>query len=98
MSTMFNEINQQVKAGRGTINRSVGEIRERVGDEQMARIGMAAAAALVAIALGVGVLAYRRRRRRTLGRIHAISGTMRDLNSGLRSQLKDSLEKAAKSL
>jgi hypothetical protein len=59
---------------------------------------MAAGAALVALALGAGVLVYRRRRRRTLSRVRAISGTVRDLNSGLRSQLKDSLEKAAKSL
>jgi hypothetical protein len=96
---MFGEINEQVKAGRDTINRSIGELKQKVDADQMPKAGVVAGIAVAAIAFGVGLMVYRRRRRRSVARkLQSLSGSVRDLNSGLRSQLKESLEKASRAL
>lgn len=65
MSSMTNQVAQQVKAGRQVVDRTFHLVEKRVGPMMSTRRARIAAGALVAaVALGLGMLAYRRRRRR----------------------------------
>jgi hypothetical protein len=94
MSSLANEIKDQVNAGGKTIARSMDEVRDAVDAMDMARAGLVVAGvAIAAAAVGVGVIIYRRRRRRTLAQRlqHA-------LPESLRGQLKRPLQRAAQAL
>lgn len=96
---LTDEINNQIKAGRDTIERSFVEMPKQVDVKQVPRAGLIAAGVLaVAIACGVGWMVYRSRRRQTLiERLQdAIPDGVRDLPEGLRAQMKRPLERAAK--
>lgn len=94
MSSLANEINNQVSVGKKTIVRSIGEVHDAVDALDMSRVRVAVAGVATAVAvLGVGVIIYRRRRRRTLARRlqHAPPDALRD-------QLKRPLQRAARAL
>jgi hypothetical protein len=55
MGTFAGEITSQMKEGRKTIERSLGEIEEQIGSENMSRAGIVVAGVMVAaLAVGVG--------------------------------------------
>lgn len=89
MSTLADEINSQVSAGRETIRRSMREGQMAVG--RMPRAGwMAIGLFAGGVALGVGLMVYRSRRRRSIvQRLQdALPDTVRDLPGGLRAQVR----------
>jgi ABC-type proline/glycine betaine transport system permease subunit len=94
MSSLTDEISDQVNAGRKTILRSIDEARDAVDAMEMSHVRLVVAAvAVAAAAVGVGVIVYRRRRRRTLAhRLHDA------LPESLRMHLKRPLERAAQAL
>ena len=91
MSTLANEISNQVAAGRETIERSLGEIKEF--DVRRVPPGAFVAAGMVGVlALGVvGWMIYRRSRRRTLvERLQeALPDTVRELPTRVRKVRSD---------
>ena len=96
---LTDEINNQIKTGRATIERSFAEVPKQVDIKQVRRGGLIAAGlVVVAVACGVGWMVYRNRRRQTLiERLHsALPEGVRDLPEGLRAQMKRPLERAAK--
>ena len=67
MRSLTEEINDQLKTGRRTVDRSMGEIQKQFRGADLRRVRVLAAGALiVALAAGAGVVVYRRLRRRTL--------------------------------
>lgn len=91
MGTSAGEITSQMKEGRRMIERSIGEIEDRIGGENMPRAGMMVAGVMVAaLALGVGWMLYQRRRQRSLiERIQAaIPDAVKDLPDGVRARVK----------
>src|SRR2546425_8160083 len=67
MNTLTNDIQNQVKAGRQTVEKSLGEIKQ-VDVRQLPPVAfLAAGLAVAALAVGGGWVVYRSRRRRTLG-------------------------------
>src|SRR5256885_15550094 len=67
MNTLSNDIQNQVKAGRQTVEKSLGEIKEADVRQLPPVAFLAAGLAVAALAVGVGWVGYRRRRRPTLG-------------------------------
>jgi len=93
MSSLVDEINNQVKEGKKTIVRSMGEISDGVEGLDASRVRlMVAGAAIAAAAVGVGVILYRRRRRTLAERLQ------RALPETLRDQLKRPLQRAVRAL
>ncbi len=67
MSTLADEINNQISAGRKTIQRSLDDMPKRIPDEPVPRaVVMATGLAVFAAAVGLGWMLYRRRRHRSL--------------------------------
>lgn len=91
MSTIAGEITGQMKDGRTTIERSIGEMQEQIGSENIYRAGMVVAGVMVAaLAVGVGWMVYQRRRQRSLiERLHAaIPHAVKDLPDEFRARVK----------
>lgn len=91
MSTIGDQINDQITAGRRTIERSIGEVK----DLEMPEVPPAAivAAGLVAAVMAFGVLGwilYRRRRGRTIGQRlqDTVPDSVRELPRGLRDRFR----------
>ena len=94
MSSIPGDISDQVSAGRKTIVRSMGEVRDAMDEMDISRAGLVVAGVVVAAALvGVGVIVYRRSRRRTLAQ-----RLQNALPVSLRDQLKRPLQRAAQAL
>ena len=93
MNTLSNDIQNQVKAGRQTVEKSLGEIKQ-VDVRQLPPVAfLAAGLAVAALAVGVGWVVYRSRRRRTLvQRLQdALPEGVRELPGGLREQVRRAL-------
>ena len=91
MGTLAGEITGQMKEGRKTIERSISEIEDQIGSDNMPRAGMIVAGVMVAaLAVGVGWMLYQRRRQRSLiERIQAaIPDAVKDLPDGVRARVK----------
>jgi hypothetical protein len=89
MSTL-EDINDQINAGRRTIEKSAGELRGMEMPEMPPAVVMAGVLA-AAVAIGVlGWMFYRSRRHRTLiERLQeALPGTVRDLPQGLQARVR----------
>ena len=90
MSTLADQINNQIDVGRQMIQRSWNGMRD-IDVRRMPRPGLMAAGLVIAcVALGVGWMVYRSRRRRTLvERLQdALPEGFRDLPAGVRIQVK----------
>ncbi|OLE02292.1 MAG: hypothetical protein AUG94_00645 [Actinobacteria bacterium 13_1_20CM_4_66_15] len=93
MNTLSDEIQDQVKAGRRTVEKSFGEIKE-IDVRQLPPVAfLAAGVAVAAVAVGMGWIVYRSRRRRTLvQRLQdALPEGVRELPGGLRDQVRRAL-------
>ncbi|TMC80700.1 MAG: hypothetical protein E6I61_07115 [Chloroflexi bacterium] len=94
MSTLAGDINKQINAGRKSIERSVGDMKD-IDMPSLPPAGLVAAGLVTAVvALGiVGWLVYRSRRRRTImQRLQdALPDSVRDLPQGVRAQVKRAL-------
>lgn len=91
MGTLAGEITSQIKEGRKTVERSISEMQDEIGSENMSRAGMVVAGVMVAaLAVGVGWMVYQRRRRRSLiERIQAaIPDAVKDLPDEVRARVK----------
>ena len=100
MRSLTEEINDQLKTGRRTVDRSMGEIQKQFRGADLRRVRVLAAGALIAaLAAGAGIVVYRRLRRRTLARRlqDALPGSIRH-PAALRRQLKRPLERAVRAL
>ncbi len=90
MSTLAEQINHQIDAGRQTIQRSWDGMRE-MDVRRMPRTSLVAAGLVIgAVGVGVAWMVYRNRRRRTLvERLQdALPEGVRDLPAGVRIQVK----------
>src|SRR2546430_7907638 len=94
MSTLADDINKQIGAGRKSMERSLDEMKE-MEMPKLPPAGLVAAGLVTAVvAVGiVGWLVYRSRRRRTLvQRLQAaLPDSVRDLPQGVRAQVKRAL-------
>lgn len=102
MSMLADGINNQIKAGRLTIQRSIDDLQKQGPMSQVPReviVGTGIAAAVCAVGL-CGWMIYRSRRRRTLiQRLQgAIPDSVKELPSEVRSRAKGPLERAVKAL
>jgi hypothetical protein len=91
MGILAGEITGQIKEGRKTIERSISDMQDQMGSENMSRAGMVVAGMMVtALAVGVGWMVYQRRRQRSLiERIQAaIPDTVKDLPDEVRARVK----------
>ena len=91
MGTLAGEITNQMKEGRKTIERSISDMQDQIGSENMSRAGMVVAGVMVtALAVGVGWMVYQRRRQRSLiERIQAaIPDAVKDLPEEVRARVK----------
>jgi hypothetical protein len=90
MTTLAEQINNQIDAGRHQIERSLREMRD-LDVRRMPPAGIVAAVGVTAAAaFAVGWMVYRNRRRRTLvQRLQdALPDPVRDLPAGVRLQVK----------
>jgi hypothetical protein len=90
MTTLAEEINNQIDAGRHQIERSLREMRD-LDVRRMPPAGVVAAVAVTAgVAFAIGWMVYRNRRRRTLVQRlqEALPDTVRDFPAGVRMQVK----------
>ena len=91
MGTLAGGIASQINEGRKTVERSISEMQDEIGSENMSRAGMVVAGVMVAaLAVGVGWMVYQRRRQRSLiERIQtAIPDAVRDLPDEVRARVK----------
>ncbi|TMB45621.1 MAG: hypothetical protein E6J53_06055 [Chloroflexi bacterium] len=97
MSTIADEISNQVKARQKTIERSIADIQSQIDQmdrETLQRAGMVVGAVVaLSVAVGVGWVIYRRSRRRTLvERLQdAIPEAVRDLPDQVRERARKAL-------
>lgn len=98
MTTLADEINSQIAAGRMTIQRSLDDMQKQVPDRVPREVIMATGIAAVVVAVGVGWMIYRTRRRRTLMQKlqEALPGSVRELPDELRARAKKPLERVTK--
>jgi hypothetical protein len=90
MSTIAGQINDQITAGRRTIERSLNDVKDlEMPDVPPVAIAAGVAAALMAFGV-LGWLIYRSRRRRTIvERLQeAVPDGVRELPQGLRDQVR----------
>jgi hypothetical protein len=89
MSTL-EDINDQISAGRKTIEKSVGDMRSMEIPEMPSGVVMAGIVAAVVAVGVVGWLLYRSRRHQTLmERLQdALPGSVRDLPQGLQARVR----------
>lgn len=91
MGTLAGEITSQIKGGRKTVERSISEMQDEIGGENMSRVGMVVAGVMVAaLAVGVGWMVYQRRRQRSLiERMQAaIPDAVKELPDEVRARIK----------
>jgi hypothetical protein len=91
MGTLAGEIRGQMKEGRKTIERSLSDVQDQIGTENVSRAGMVVAGVMVAaLAVGVGWMVYQRRRQRSLiERIQAaIPDAVKDLPDEVRARVR----------
>ena len=91
MSTFAGEITNQMKESRKTVERSLSDIQDQIGAENISRAGMVVAGVMVtALAVGLGWMVYQRRRRRSLfERLQAaIPVAVKDLPVEVRARVK----------
>lgn len=91
MSTFAADFTSQLKEGRKTIERSLDDMQEQIGSEDISRAGTVVAGVMVAaLAVGVGWMLYKRRRRRSLiARLQAtIPDAIKDLPEEVRARVK----------
>jgi sensor c-di-GMP phosphodiesterase-like protein len=91
MSTFAGEITSQMKESRKTVERSLSDIQDQIGAENISRAGIVVAGVMVtALAVGLGWMVYQRRRRRSLfERLQAaIPGAVKDLPVEVRARVK----------
>ena len=100
MSTIADQINNQVNAGRRVIKGSLEDVPGLDGSSVPRQAYVAAGFVIVAAAVGVGWMVYRSRRRRSLiDRLQgALPDSVKDLPQGLRDQVKKPLERAVRAL
>ncbi len=100
MSTITDDINSQISAGRRTIQRSLDEMPTVNIAEVPRPVLMATGLAVFVAAVGIGWMIYRSRRRQTLvQRLQgAIPDSVRDLPDGIRARAKGPLERVVKNL
>jgi hypothetical protein len=80
-----------MKEGRKTIERSLSDVQDQIGTENVSRAGMVVAGVMVAaLAVGVGWMVYQRRRQRSLiERIQAaIPDAVKDLPDEVRARVR----------
>lgn len=91
MGTLAGGIASQIKEGRKTVERSISEMQDEIGSENMSRAGMVVAGVMVAaLAVGVGWMVYQRRRQRSLiERMQAaIPDAVKELPDEVRARIK----------
>jgi sensor c-di-GMP phosphodiesterase-like protein len=91
MSTFAGEITSQMKESRKTVERSLSDIQDQIGAENISRAGIVVAGVMVtALAVGLGWMVYQRRRRRSLfERLQAaIPDAVKDLPVEVRARVK----------
>lgn len=90
MSTIPDEINNQISAGRRTIQRSLDEMPKVSVTEVPRPVLMATGLAVFVAAVGIGWMIYRTRQKRSLmQRLQdAIPNSVRDLPTGIREKAK----------
>ena len=100
MSTIADQINNQVNAGRRLIKGPLDDMPALDVTAVPQKAYVAAGIVMVAAAVGVGWMIYRSRRRRSLvDRLQeALPSSVKDLPEGLRAQVKKPLERAVRAL
>lgn len=100
MTTLADEINSQIAAGRTTIQRSLEDMQKQVPDRVPREVILAGGLAAIVMAVGVGWMIYRNRRRRTLVQKlrDALPESLSDLPDDLKARAKKPLERAIKAL
>jgi hypothetical protein len=91
MGTLAGEITNQMKEGRKTIERSMSDMQDEIGSENLSRAGMVVAGVMVtALVVVVGWMVYQRRRQRSLiERIQAaIPDSVKELPDEVRARVK----------
>lgn len=91
MGTYAEAITSQVNEGRKTIERSLNQIEEHVGIENISRAGAVVAGVMVAaLAVGLGWMVYQRRRQQSLmERLQAaIPGAVKVLPDEVRARVR----------
>lgn len=100
MSTISDEINNQISEGRKTIQRSLAEMPKVSVPDVPRPVLMATGLAVFVAAVGVGWMVYRSRQKRTLvQRLQdALPGSVRELPTDIRERAKRPIERVAKRL
>ena len=100
MTTLADDINSQIAAGRTRIQRSVEDIQKQVPDGVPREVVVATGIAAIVMAVGVGWMIYRSRRRRTLVQRlrEAMPESLSDVPDDLRARAKKPLERVIKAL
>ncbi len=100
MSTIADEINSQVNAGRRIIKDRLDDMPSLDASRVPRPAYLAAGIVVVAAAFGVGWMIYRSRRRRSLvDRLQGVlPDSVKDLPEGIRAQVRRPLEKAVRAL
>jgi sensor c-di-GMP phosphodiesterase-like protein len=99
MSTLTDEIDNQVQIAQHLIERSLREVRKQARGAHWSLWLVATGVMIGALATGAGVIVYRRRRGSLAQRLqNALPGSVRGLPDELRAQLKRPLERAVRVL
>lgn len=99
MSTLTDEIDNQVQVAQDVIQRSLREVQKQARGAHRNLWVVVPGVMIAAIATGAGVIVYRRRRGSLAQRLqNALPGSVRGLPDELRAQLKRPLERAVRVL
>ena len=100
MTTLADDINSQIAAGRTTIQRSLQDMQKQVPDRVPREVIVATGVVAVVMAVGVGWMIYRNRNRRPLARRlrDALPESLSDIPDEIRAKAKGPLERAVKAL